>query len=97
MDLQDTVVAAKAVYNSWFTPEFVLGNLHTFVRIRSSTLPSSSLTACKQGADQNRNGRIATWAWPQVPAKTFWPSDNTPVDFFLGYVSTARTWRPKVI
>ena len=31
MDLQDTVVAAKAVYNSWFTPEFVLGNLHTFV------------------------------------------------------------------
>ncbi|KAI5449845.1 hypothetical protein NCC49_003961 [Naganishia albida] len=67
MDLQDTVVAAKAVYNSWFTPEFVLGNLHTF------------------GADQNRNGRIATWAWPQTPAKTFWPSDNTPYDFFLGF------------
>lgn len=41
MDLQDTVVAGKAVYNSWFTPEFVLGNLHTFVSIFSFAVPSS--------------------------------------------------------
>lgn len=47
MDLQDTVVAAKAVYNSWFTPEFVLGNLHTFVSLLASIGPQSAIDGGK--------------------------------------------------
>lgn len=46
MDLQDTVVAAKAVYNSWFTPEFVLGNLHTFVSLHMPVTSSAMLMSC---------------------------------------------------
>lgn len=64
MDLQDTVVAAKAVYNSWFTPEFVLGNLHTFVgtaNSRHGAFADSLSTGCRPKPKRsNRNLGMAS-------------------------------------